>query len=413
MPMMRKRVIALARPAADETSRCPASETDGATSTARAAARPGPFSLPSPRMTQTCDDDVAQARVGDRGQARRRPDSEQPSRRRLPRNQLRPHPPAPRFSLTPAEAARTGRLAQTPRGSTVFRGTPLEKPTLHAVAEPTSLCGAEPRGGGSPSGRARAAGAAGDEPLLLEHRPRQRLHGLQPHPAVFGGLTLALGDWQDALFLGVLVANSTIGITQEVRAKLALDRLSALVAPRRPSSATASRAPRGREVVVGDLVRVRARRSTRGRRAASRRRAGSPRRVDPDRRVGRRCARCRRGGALRLLRRGGRAPTSSRRSGSESYAERDRRRRPRLPPSSLAARARAQPAAARPRRGHGSARHLLGFALWELDSRWTRRSRVSRGRRRASSRRVSSSSPASPTPSRRYVWPAAARSRSS
>ena len=34
--------------------------------------------------------------------------------------------------------------------------------------------------------------------------------------AVFGGLTLALGDWRDALFLGVLVANSAIGITQEL-----------------------------------------------------------------------------------------------------------------------------------------------------------------------------------------------------
>ena len=49
--------------------------------------------------------------------------------------------------------------------------------------------------------------------------------------AVFGGLMLAFGSWQDALFLGVLVANSLIGITQEVRAKRALDRLSALVVP--------------------------------------------------------------------------------------------------------------------------------------------------------------------------------------
>src|SRR5215475_4027046 len=49
--------------------------------------------------------------------------------------------------------------------------------------------------------------------------------------AVAGGLTLVFGDWQDALFLGILVANSGIGILQEVRAKQALDRLSALVAP--------------------------------------------------------------------------------------------------------------------------------------------------------------------------------------
>ena len=73
--------------------------------------------------------------------------------------------------------------------------------------------------------------------------------------AVFGGLMLAFGSWQDALFLGVLVANSLIGITQEVRAKRALDRLSALVVP----TATVLRdgeplhLPR-EEVVVGDLI---------------------------------------------------------------------------------------------------------------------------------------------------------------
>jgi magnesium-transporting ATPase (P-type) len=77
--------------------------------------------------------------------------------------------------------------------------------------------------------------------------------------AVFGVLTLALGDWRDALFLGVLVANSTIGITQEVRAKRALDRLAALVAP----TATVVRDGEPEhlhvsDVVDGDLVRVEA-----------------------------------------------------------------------------------------------------------------------------------------------------------
>ncbi len=75
--------------------------------------------------------------------------------------------------------------------------------------------------------------------------------------AVFGAVTLAFGDWRDALFLGVIVANTTIGIAQEVRAKRALDRLALLVAPR----ARAVRDGREREVaigevVVGDLVRV-------------------------------------------------------------------------------------------------------------------------------------------------------------
>ncbi len=73
---------------------------------------------------------------------------------------------------------------------------------------------------------------------------------------VAGAVTLAFGEWQDALFLGVLVANATIGTAQEVRAKLALDKLSALVAAR----ATVVRDGEPRElpiedVVVGDLVR--------------------------------------------------------------------------------------------------------------------------------------------------------------
>ena len=75
--------------------------------------------------------------------------------------------------------------------------------------------------------------------------------------AVAGGLTLIFGEWQDALFLGILVANSGIGIVQEVRAKHALDRLSALVAPH----ATVVRDGTARkveveELVPGDLVRV-------------------------------------------------------------------------------------------------------------------------------------------------------------
>jgi magnesium-transporting ATPase (P-type) len=48
---------------------------------------------------------------------------------------------------------------------------------------------------------------------------------------VAGTATLVFGEWQDALFLGVLVGNAGIGTAQEIRAKRALDRLSALVAP--------------------------------------------------------------------------------------------------------------------------------------------------------------------------------------
>ena len=74
---------------------------------------------------------------------------------------------------------------------------------------------------------------------------------------VFGAVTLIYGDWRDALFLGILVANTSIGIVQEVRAKRALERLAALVAP----TATVVRDGQARplhvdEVVPGDLVRL-------------------------------------------------------------------------------------------------------------------------------------------------------------
>jgi magnesium-transporting ATPase (P-type) len=73
--------------------------------------------------------------------------------------------------------------------------------------------------------------------------------------AFFGALTLAFGSWQDALFLGILVANSLIGIVQEVRAKQALDRLSALVAPTATvvRDGEEQRLPR-EEVVEDDVV---------------------------------------------------------------------------------------------------------------------------------------------------------------
>lgn len=75
--------------------------------------------------------------------------------------------------------------------------------------------------------------------------------------AGFGMLTLLFGDWRDALFLGVIVANTGIGIAQEVRAKWALDRLALLVAP----TATVVREGTPQrlavdEIVEGDLVRL-------------------------------------------------------------------------------------------------------------------------------------------------------------
>jgi cation-transporting P-type ATPase E len=67
---------------------------------------------------------------------------------------------------------------------------------------------------------------------------------------VFGVLVLAFGDARDALFLGVVVANSAIGIFQEVRAKRALDALAALVQP----TATVVRDGERRRVHVDELV---------------------------------------------------------------------------------------------------------------------------------------------------------------
>jgi cation-transporting P-type ATPase E len=75
--------------------------------------------------------------------------------------------------------------------------------------------------------------------------------------AAFGAATIAFGDPRDALFLGILIANTAIGTFQEVRAKRELDKLAALVAP----TATVVRDGHSREVaieevVVGDLVRI-------------------------------------------------------------------------------------------------------------------------------------------------------------
>jgi cation-transporting ATPase E len=70
---------------------------------------------------------------------------------------------------------------------------------------------------------------------------------------------LVLGDLRDGFFYGVVVVNSLIGIVQEVRAKLALDRLALLAAPhvavrRDGSTIVVAR----EELVLGDTVVLRA-----------------------------------------------------------------------------------------------------------------------------------------------------------
>ncbi len=77
----------------------------------------------------------------------------------------------------------------------------------------------------------------------------------------FGVLTITLGSWRDALFLGILVSNIAIGSFQEIRSKRALDRLAALVAPEAVvvRDGVDHRVP-VEQVVVGDLVAPGARR---------------------------------------------------------------------------------------------------------------------------------------------------------
>jgi cation-transporting ATPase E/undecaprenyl-diphosphatase len=72
--------------------------------------------------------------------------------------------------------------------------------------------------------------------------------------ALLGSLcavVLLTGPWQDALFGGVLVANSLIGIVQEWRAKRALDRLALLQQPR----ARVRRDGHTIEVEIADIVK--------------------------------------------------------------------------------------------------------------------------------------------------------------
>jgi cation-transporting ATPase E len=63
-------------------------------------------------------------------------------------------------------------------------------------------------------------------------------------------LILIAGAWKDALFAGVIVINTLIGIVQEVRAKKTLDRLALLIAPR----ATVRRDGTTSEILADEVV---------------------------------------------------------------------------------------------------------------------------------------------------------------
>ncbi len=103
------------------------------------------------------------------------------------------------------------------------------------------------------SQRLASAGAARGRPTSRSYLSIVRANVLTVFNLIlagFGAVTLIFGDVRDALFLGIIVANSGIGIFQEARAKRALDRLSLLVAPR----ATVRRDGERREVAVDQVV---------------------------------------------------------------------------------------------------------------------------------------------------------------
>ena len=109
--------------------------------------------------------------------------------------------------------------------------------SLTGLTEPTQAAVPEPAGGlteAEASRRLAAAGRPAGPTSSRSYASIVRANVLTVFNLIlagFGVVTLIFGDARDALFLGIIVANSTIGISQEVRAKRALDRLALLVAP--------------------------------------------------------------------------------------------------------------------------------------------------------------------------------------
>jgi cation-transporting ATPase E len=68
---------------------------------------------------------------------------------------------------------------------------------------------------------------------------------------------VVFGSWKDGLFGAIIFINAAIGIVQELRAKIALDRLTVLTAPaaRVIRDSNETQVPVA-SVVLGDVVRV-------------------------------------------------------------------------------------------------------------------------------------------------------------
>ena len=101
--------------------------------------------------------------------------------------------------------------------------------------------------------RAHGLGAGAPERSSRSVGGILRANVLTRFNAILGALLaviLAVGQPQDALFGIVLIANALIGIGQELRAKLTLDRLAVLSAPQ----VRVVRDGAAREIAVADLV---------------------------------------------------------------------------------------------------------------------------------------------------------------
>ena len=101
----------------------------------------------------------------------------------------------------------------------------------------------------------RARGEVNDLPDSPTRSVREiiRANILTPFNFLLGGLLvviLVVGPLNDALFGGVIIANTLIGIYQEVRAKRTLDRLAVLSSPR----ATVRRDGQAQVVAINELV---------------------------------------------------------------------------------------------------------------------------------------------------------------
>jgi P-type E1-E2 ATPase len=110
--------------------------------------------------------------------------------------------------------------------------------------------------------RLEALGERGELPTSRSYKSIVRANTLTVFNlilATFLVVILIAGRPADALFAGVLVANTAIGIVQEVRAKRTLDRLALLVAPHaRVVREGCARSVAADEVVAGDLVELQA-----------------------------------------------------------------------------------------------------------------------------------------------------------